>query len=177
MQVRLGPPGPAQHVGVQIMLPGRSRWVDFGQLRVVSEVLEIPVSLCFLSHAREDETEVAGVGDRLEEDGIVTWFSPKGIKGGADWKSEIDDAIRSADFVAIFLSRHSISKKGYFQREVKRAFDLREELPDGERFIIPVLLEDITPPSRYEDIQWVRLYEADGYERLKQTLGDLSVPS
>jgi hypothetical protein len=162
--------GVAAFVNVEIRLPGRPKWTDLGLLRVENEVLDLPVSLAFLCHAEEDEAAVARVGDRLEGDAIITWFSPKSLAAGADWKAEIDSAMEAADFVVVFLSKVAVNKRGYFQREVKRAFELREQLPDGERFIIPVLLEDFAPPARFADIHWIRLNEADGYHRLATAL-------
>jgi hypothetical protein len=165
------------HVFVQVKLPGRKKLVDLGLLRIENEVLDLPLPLAFLCHADEDKVIVRETGDRLEEDGIVTWFAPNKLLGGADWKAEIDDAIRAADFVVVFLSKKSINKKGYFQKEVKRSFELREELPDGERFIIPVLLDDCELTTRFEDIHWLKLSDPDGYDKLREALKDLSVPA
>lgn len=176
--LRLRNPGISGVIEVQLLPPGRDKWIDLGLRPIQNGVLDVPLPLAFLCHVEEDKVAIADVGDKLEADGIVIWFSskPENLAGGADWKAEIDRAIDASDFVIVFLSHNSINKKGYFQYEVKRAFELRQQLPDGERFIIPVLLEECTPPKRFSDVQWIRLYEDDGYERLRRALSDLGVP-
>jgi len=72
--------------------------------------------------------------------------------------------------VLVFLSRASCSKTGYVQREIKYAFEQRDLRPDGERYIIPVLIDSCEPPRRFRDIQWLCLWEPGEYEKLKQSL-------
>lgn len=166
-----------EHVHVRMKLPGRKRWVNLGPLKIKNEVLDLPLPLAFLCHADEDRRLVQEIGDRLEEDGVVTWFAPDRLLPGDDWEATIEAAIEASDFVVVFLSEKSVNKKGYFQREVKRAFEIREELPDGERFIIPVLLDECEPPQRFKSIHWIRFGEPESYARLKKALSDLAVPA
>lgn len=168
VEVRLGKlPG---HVHVLMQLPGQKRPIDLGDLPIVNGVVSLPLRLIFLCHATEDESIVESVADRLRQDGFLTWLAPKDLKGGDIWKNKIDDALDRADFVLVFLSKASSCKKGYFQHELRYAFEQRDLRPEGERYIIPVLLEAFDPPRRFGDIQWVRLWEPDGYERLMRSV-------
>ena len=158
------------HARVRLKLPGQANWKDLGDLPIVDQQLELPVRYAFLSYATEDEDKVAEVERRLHQDAFLTWFAPKHLKGGDAWKERIDEAIERSDFILVFLSSRSSTKTGYFQREIKYAFEQRELRPDGERYIIPVLLEDFTPPRRFSDIHWVEYWKPDGHERLLKSV-------
>jgi len=88
------------------------------------------------------------------------------IMPGQEWSSVIGQAIRSADYMLIFISRHSISKRGYVQRELRAALSLISELPQGAIFLIPVRLDDSQPPEALRGFQFVDLFENVGWERL-----------
>jgi hypothetical protein len=159
-------------VRVQYKLPGQKNFSSLGELPIVDGVLILPVKLLFLSYAHEDQKAVEVVAEKLYQDGFMTWLDKKDIRPGDSWKSRIKQGMDSADYVLIFLSKTSSTKKGYVQAEMKYAFEQRDLRPDGQRYIIPVLLEDFVPPDRFADIQWVDLSEADGYERLKTAFED-----
>lgn len=162
------PPG---HVRVSIQLPAQEGLRDLGDLPIKNGMVHLPVKLVFLCHASEDQQAVEAIRKNLLQDGYLTWFAPEDLRGGAAWKERIDEALESANFVLVFLSGASSSKTGYYQREIKYAFEQRELRPDGERYIIPVLLEPCEPPRRFRDIHWIPLWEPDGYERLRKSLG------
>ena len=68
------------------------------------------------------------------------------------------------------LSRSSVGKFGFVQKEIRFALDVAEEKPEGTIFLIPVRLEDCKVPSRLMNLEWVNLYEDKGYQRLIQSL-------
>ena len=168
LELRVGSiPG---HARVKLKLPGQQNLKDLGDLPIVDGQLELPVTYAFLSYATEDEHAVSAVETRLKQDGFLTWFAPKDLKGGDAWKDAIDEAIERSDYILVFLSRQSSTKTGYFQREIKYAFEQRELRPDSERYIIPVLLEDFEPPRSFKDIHWVEYWKPNGYERLRDSI-------
>ncbi|HKO30384.1 MAG TPA: hypothetical protein VJU54_04545, partial [Nitrospiraceae bacterium] len=67
------------------------------------------------------------------------------------------------------LSSYS-TKIGYLQREFKLALDTLKEIPDDLIHTIPVRLESCTVPAQFEDLQWVNLFETNGFDRLLQTI-------
>ena len=56
------------------------------------------------------------------------------------------------------------------QKEISIALDAAEERPEGSIFIIPVRLEQCTVPRRLKHLQWVDLFDSDGYYRLLAAL-------
>ncbi|MGW8181609.1 MAG: TIR domain-containing protein, partial [bacterium] len=89
---------------------------------------------------------------------------------GQDWHLEIPKAVQEADVVVICLSKKSITKEGYVQKEIKFALDIAEEKPEGTIFLIPARLEECTVPERLSRWQWVDLYEENGFIRLLRSL-------
>lgn len=83
---------------------------------------------------------------------------------------EIARAVKNADIVVICLSKGSVSKSGYVQKEIRFALSVADEKPDGAIFIIPARLEECDVPDRLQKWQWVDLFKMDGYSRLLLSL-------
>ncbi len=79
-------------------------------------------------------------------------------------------AVRKVDIVIVCLSRNSVSKRGYIQKEIKYALDVADEQPDGTIFIIPVRLEECEIPYQLHRWQYVNLFQNDGFQRLMRAL-------
>ncbi len=171
-QVLFRNPGIYNLADISIKLPGSPRFRNIGLLPIVDGVVTIPMKLVFLCHASEDQAAVEAVQERLVNDAVLTWFAPKNLQGGDDWKNRIDEALERADHVLVFLSPASCTKTGYVQREIKYTFEQAELRPDGSKYVIPVLLDSCTPPRRFKDIHWIKLFDADGYERLLRSIAD-----
>jgi eukaryotic-like serine/threonine-protein kinase len=88
------------------------------------------------------------------------------ILPGQDWEREIRRALQISDFILIFLSRISVAKRGYVQREMKLALDAWQEVPEGTIHTIPVRLDDCTAPESFRRYQWVNLFDATGFDRI-----------
>ncbi len=152
---------------------------DYGVVRVSSGVIRVVTGILvadpargkrrlrvFLAHAKEDRELARSIYDDLVSDGISPWLDEKDLVPGQDWALEITEALRSSDVVLVLVSSKAVTKRGYFQKEIRRAIDFAEYEPEGAIYVIPVLLEDCPVPTFLEKWQWVRLYEADGYARL-----------
>jgi hypothetical protein len=98
------------------------------------------------------------------------WFDEEDILPGQDWELAIRKAIRASDVVLVCLSRTSVSKIGYLQKEIKQILDVADEQPEGTIFLIPTRLEPCDVPERLRRWQWVDLYEDAGYPRLLRAL-------
>jgi outer membrane protein assembly factor BamD (BamD/ComL family) len=124
----------------------------------------------FLCHASGDKPAVRDLYKRLIAEGIDAWLDQERLLPGQDWRLEIPQAVRGSDVVVICLSKKSITKEGYVQKEIKFALDIAEEKPEGTIFLIPARLEDCTVPDRLNRWQWVDLFEENGFIKLLRSL-------
>jgi formylglycine-generating enzyme required for sulfatase activity len=124
----------------------------------------------FLCHASGDKPAVRALYQRLCAEGIDAWLDEEKLLPGQDWQLEIPKAVRDSDVVIVCLSRGSITKAGYVQKEIKFALDVADEQPEGAIFLIPARLEECQVPDRLNRWQWVSLFEERGYDRLMRAL-------
>ena len=124
----------------------------------------------FLCHSSDDKTAVRELYDRLKTDGYEPWLDEKDLLPGQDWEIAIRRAVRETDVVIVCLSRRSVTKEGFVQKEIKLALDVADEKPEETIFLIPARLEECQTPDRLLKWQWVNLFEDDGYHRLTQAL-------
>jgi hypothetical protein len=141
------------------------------EMRTDAEEIEFgPGSLggakVFLSYASEDFDHVADLYRYLRAVGCTPWMDKFDILPGQAWEQEIRSALERCDFAIICLSEHSVNKRGYVQKEVHRALELLDEVPEGEIFLIPARLDDSPVPATLRQRQWVDLSAEDGLRRL-----------
>ena len=121
----------------------------------------------FLCHSSTDKPAVRDLYRRLKSDGFSPWLDEEDLLPGQDWRHEISSAVKACNAVIVCLSRSSVTKEGYVQKEIKIALDVAEEKPQGTIFIIPTKLEDdVQVPDRLSQWHWVNLFQAGGYEKL-----------
>ncbi|MCU1347132.1 MAG: hypothetical protein JWO56_162, partial [Acidobacteria bacterium] len=92
------------------------------------------------------------------------------IRPGRRWESDIRTAIGEASYFIIFLSKSTVTRRGYFQKEIRLALDVLNDLAVGT-FLISARLEDCEVPEPLNQLQYVDLFEPDGWEVLLRTLG------
>ena len=132
----------------------------------------------FLAHASEDKEAVTHLYQHLKESGFKPWLDKFDLLPGQSWRAEIPKAIRNSHVFIACLSRQSVKKQGYIQREFRMALNIMADRPPDQIYLIPARLDDCQIPElRQEeygisltDYQWVNLFEADGYERLVQAI-------
>jgi tetratricopeptide (TPR) repeat protein len=137
----------------------------------VAELAELAAAqqaakLVFLCHASRDNERVRQLAHQLMADGIDCWLDEERLLPGQDWEYEINRAISKSKFVLACLSRNSVTKAGYVQKELKTVLDAADRQPEGVAFLIPVRLEECDVPQRLSRWQWVDLFKEGGYERL-----------
>ena len=79
-------------------------------------------------------------------------------------------ALFASDVILVCLSKNSVDRAGYVQKEIAFALDKALEKPEGTIFIIPAKLEECNVPQRLNRFQWVDLYRDDGRKRLMLSL-------
>jgi formylglycine-generating enzyme required for sulfatase activity len=98
------------------------------------------------------------------------WLDSEKLLPGQNWQVEIPKALFSSDVIIVCLSKNSVDKEGYVQKEIKFALDKAREMPEGRIFLIPARLEECDLPYSLRAYQYVNLFEADGYRRLLRSL-------
>jgi TIR domain len=124
----------------------------------------------FLCHASCDNERARSLHRELTIHGYAPWLDESNLLPGQDWNHEISRAIRTADVVIVVLSRASVTKSGYVQKEIRLALDMADEQPEGAIFIIPAKFEDCIVPERLAKWQWVDLRNIRGITLLLRTL-------
>jgi hypothetical protein len=124
----------------------------------------------FLCHASDDLSRAEELYLYLRRRGIRPWLDSKDLMPGQDWKVEIPEAITSSDAIIVCLSKMSVDKEGYVQKEIAFALDKALEMPGGRIFLIPARFEECEVPESLNRYHWVNLFEADGHTKLMNAL-------
>lgn len=124
----------------------------------------------FLCHSSVDKPAVRQFYQKLRNDKFDPWLDEENLLAGQDWEHEIKKAVRAADVVLVCLSRVSVERAGFANKEIKFALDVADEKPEGTIFIIPVKLEECDVPDRLRRWHWVDLFGDRGYEKLLRAL-------
>lgn len=136
-----------------------------------SGIAQSQVLSVFLCHSSQDKPAVRDLYQRLLKDGFAPWLDEEQLIPGQNWQQEISKAVRSSDVVIVCLSKSSITKEGYVQKEIRIALDAADEKPDGTIFVIPGRLEhDVEVPQRLAQLQWANLFLEAGYQKLLTAL-------
>ncbi|HLO29143.1 MAG TPA: TIR domain-containing protein [Anaerolineales bacterium] len=124
----------------------------------------------FLCHSSFDKPVVQKLYKRLIKEGFAVWLDEAKLIGGQDWETEIKKAVKASHVVLVCLSKSSVSKVGFIQKEIRYALDVALEHPDEDIYIIPLRLEECVVPERLSRWQWIEFYKPKGYEKLVKAL-------
>jgi TIR domain len=135
--------------------------------RIVSDKIESPsfpkvragAPKLFLCYAREDVISARELYTGLKKAGADVWFDKVNLLPGQRWKQAIRRAVAGARFFVALLSKNSVNKKGYVQKELKEGLEIYDEYPESTIFLIPVRLDDCQPlDDRLDEIHRVDLF-------------------
>jgi len=128
----------------------------------------------FLCHSSNDKPAVRELYQKLRaEPWIQPWLDEEELYPGQDWNMEIEKAVEVADAIIVCLTKNSINKEGYVQREIRIALDYADYKPEGTLFIIPVRLEECTPPKRLARWQYADYFEGQRERAFQRLLTSL----
>jgi len=82
----------------------------------IPQVRQLKVFLC---HSSEDKPAVRQLYRQLLNESVDPWLDEEKLLPGQDWQFEIWKAVRTSDIVIVCLSRRSITKEGFVQKEIK----------------------------------------------------------
>jgi hypothetical protein len=141
----------------------------------------------FISYAKEDIVQAQEIYTALEAKGLAPWmdkppspFVAKGLIPGENWRLRLEHEIRAARRVILLLSKASVAKVGYVQREFRLALDIMNGMPPNARFAIPLMIDDCEPPIlvvgsiSLADLQWTILSECGLDNFVEMVEADLS---
>lgn len=128
----------------------------------------------FLSHALEDKEVVLEIYHKLKKEGFKPWLDKEDLKIGEEWSKMIPKEIRESDYCMVFLSKNSVSKRGYVQKEFKIALEVLDNIPSGKVFVLPVKLDNCEVPEEFMKFHWINYYEEGGGDKLINTLKEHS---
>ncbi len=123
----------------------------------------------FLSYAHEDLAAAKMLYNDLINSSVSAWMASESIIPGQNWPREIKRSIRSSDYFLAIISKNSINKKGFVERELAEALDLLDEFPKQDIFIIQVRLDESKPTNeKLYSLQWVDMFPSweDGLARI-----------
>jgi hypothetical protein len=124
----------------------------------------------FLCHSSSDKQAVRELDARLRRDGWVSWLDERDILPGEDWAQSIRGAVKKSNVVLVCLSKQSVAKAGFLQREIRFVVEAAEEQPNGAIFIIPVKLESCDVPEQLTRWQWLDYFVDGAHDRLLASL-------
>jgi hypothetical protein len=116
----------------------------------------------FISYATEDYEMAKRLYDDLKHEGVEPWLDREDLLPGQQSEKEIPKVIQNSNFFLTLLSSKSTSKRGFVQKEQKIAFDVFDNCPDDQIFIIPARLDNCDPPHiKRLGLYWVDLFPND----------------
>jgi hypothetical protein len=124
----------------------------------------------FISYASPDRSRAQELCSWLLARGADVWLDTEKLLPGQDWKMEISKALDETDLILLCLSKKSVSREGYVQKEMRLALDRALEMPPGEIFLIPARFEDVDLPYSLRDYQAVDLFSENGMKKLVLSL-------
>lgn len=126
----------------------------------------------FLCHASQDKPAVRELYHALNAEGwIEPWLDEEKLLGGQDFDLEIYKATRDADAIIICLSRKSVLREGYVNKEIRRALEISQEKTEGAIFVIPLRLDECNPSfEQLRKLHWIDYFTPNAHERLIKSL-------
>jgi len=113
----------------------------------------------FICYGREDREMASKLYNDLKSANITPWLDIENLLPGQIWEREITESIKRSQYFIVLLSKYSVNRTGFIQRELRLALDILDEIPESEIFLIPVRLDEETHfPDRLRHIQWVDLF-------------------
>lgn len=115
----------------------------------------------FIGYASEDAALVKRLARQLRAAGLRPWLDREQLVPGQNWPRAIEHAIQSADFAIQCFSTRSVSRRGYFHKELRLVLESASRVPFEEVYLLPVRFEECKLPDRVtSQYQYVDLFPA-----------------
>lgn len=130
-----------------------------------------PKAKIFLSYAHEDIAMAKRLYQDINRYGLDVWIDCENLLPGQNWKITIEKNIKQSQFYLLLLSSHSMTKRGFIQKEMKIAYEVLENCAEDDIYLIPVRLNNCEPSFKISDIQYIDVFPETEYKNgLKKIL-------
>lgn len=125
----------------------------------------------FVSYAKEDRDLALKYYDLLLQEGAAPWMDVMHLLPGQNWEAEIDKAFSDANVVVLMLSKRSVNKRGFVQREANDAIERLRYKQPTDIYVIPLLLEPCEVPRHIAGrLQYVDLSTSGAWDQVRAAL-------
>ena len=125
----------------------------------------------FLCYSSFDQEKGSKLYSRLKHDGVNAWSVQEDLLPGQNPEIEVTKIIEKSKAVLICLSKKSKDEISQIHAYIKMAVKEASKRPEGDIFLIPLMLEECTPPFSLLGIIPAKLPEDNylddnGYKKL-----------
>ena len=113
----------------------------------------------FICHASRDKPDARIVYELLTLVGAEPWLDERNLVVGVPWEDQIEEGVPASDVCILLLSKDSVTKEGYVQREIRMVLRYADEKPEGTAFVMSLLLEACDVPSDLQRYHYARRFE------------------
>ena len=122
----------------------------------------------FISYKREEQPIAKRLADALEKKGWSVWWDPK-LRAGEHFDDAIEKALKESRCILVVWSKLSV-KSRYVKDEATYALNRNK--------LVPITIEEVDLPFRFEGIQAGQLIDWDGSDSspgFQKLVADISV--
>jgi hypothetical protein len=140
---------------------------------------EMEPGAIFISYASEDLAVVEAIKRDLERLGLDVWFDKDALRGGDAYETKIKRNIENCSCFVPIVSRQTLTpERRFFRIEWAQAQEVAKMVPSGQRFIVPVAIDDTdygeqALPEPFRSLHWMRVPEGRATEELCTTLREI----
>ncbi len=126
----------------------------------------------FLCHDSRDRDRVMDIERQLHTLGIDSWRDRQDLRGGDDWDRRIERVIqKQVDYVLVLQTPQMLQRpESYLHKEVKVALERQDWFDQGERFLIPAILQPCKGLDRLSHLHQVDLSNGEGIRGLAKDI-------
>ena len=119
----------------------------------------------FISYARPNVEAARELYARLKKARFAPWMDVEDLRAG-EWEVLIGQALKDAQVVLVLLTKESITRDGFLQKEILKALEIWQNKAPDQGYLIPVRLEDCPIHKRLTSFHCFDLFSEVGWARL-----------